>query len=89
MNDEIAEQQGLFYNKVAELLGCTEHAYKKFPYRKRTRWNARVLGNGRYPGFGLVRIFGSKVHISLYKPVRVNRWFDSMELALVFLGNPT
>jgi len=42
-----------FYDKCSRILGIP-HEYKK-PYLKKTRWNARVNGNGRFPGFGLVR----------------------------------
>ena len=45
------------YEKCAEILGI-DTAYKT-PVPKRTRWNNRVLGNGRFPGFGLVRCHGS------------------------------
>lgn len=73
-----------FYQKCAELLGTT-YDYKPFPYAKRTRWNNRAPGNGRFGGFGLIRLFGSTVHMSLKAPVKVNRWFTSREDALAFL----
>jgi hypothetical protein len=79
-------EQG-FYQRCAELLGCDKHVYRKFPYYKRTRWNNRGAGNGRYEGFGLIRLFGSKVHMALHSPVRLNRWFNSQDEALLFLAN--
>lgn len=84
MKDEMTVEG--FYLRCSELLGCTEHTYKEFPFRKRTRWNNRTAGNGRYPGIGLIRVFGPKVHISLRTPVQTNRWFGSMDEALAWLA---
>ncbi len=72
MNEENTVEQA-FYQDCAKLLG-TEHDYQPYPYRRRNRWNNRVPGNGRFPGFGLIRLFGDRVHIQLRSPVRVNLW---------------
>jgi hypothetical protein len=74
-----------FYAACADLLGA-EHVYRRFPFRRKTRWNNRLAGNGRFPGFGLIRLFGSHVHVHLRAPVAVNRWFESRESALSFLA---
>jgi hypothetical protein len=50
-----------FYENCAEILNI-QHDYHD-PVPRRTRWNARFLGNGRYPGFGLVQCFGSSVRV--------------------------
>ncbi len=50
-----------FYENCAEILKI-DHNYHD-PVPRRTRWNARFLGNGRYPGFGLVQCFGSSVRV--------------------------
>jgi hypothetical protein len=55
------EEKHEFYNTVSSILNI-DHDYHD-PVRKRTRWNARNLGNGRYPGFGLVQCFGSSVRV--------------------------
>lgn len=47
-----------FYRKVSEILD-SETTYH-VPYARRTRWNARRLGNGRFKGFGLVQCFGDE-----------------------------
>lgn len=74
-----------FYAKCAELLGATHH-YRRFPFRKRTRWNNRTPGNGRFEGFGLIRMFGlNSIHVALRAPVVVNRWFTSPEAVYAFL----
>ena len=66
--NEISVEQG-FYEECAKLLDCAEHTYRKFPYRKRTRWNNRTAGNGRFPGHGLVRMFSHNlITVSLYQP---------------------
>ncbi|HYD87562.1 MAG TPA: hypothetical protein VEA80_08820 [Vitreimonas sp.] len=84
MNDEkLVVEQG-FYQACAELLGA-EHDYRPFPFRRRTRWNNRAAGNGRFPGFGVIRIFGDRVHMQLRAPAAVNRWFASQAEALAHL----
>jgi hypothetical protein len=50
-----------FYTKVSEILNI-EHTYAE-PALRRTRWNTRLLGNGRFPGFGLVQHCGSYIRI--------------------------
>jgi hypothetical protein len=61
MNDE------QFYAECAALLGTT-HDDTPFPYRKRTRWNNRTPGRGRFPGRGVIRVFGDSVHVALSSP---------------------
>jgi hypothetical protein len=73
-----------FYDACAKLLGV-EHDFVPFRYGKRTRWNNRRPGSGRFPGRGLVRAFGDRVHLSLYRPKPVNRLFDSRATALQYL----
>lgn len=58
-----------FYDRVGQLLGTT-HVYKQ-PYKRRTRWNTRNLGNGRYPGFGTVQHFGSFIRVISHSGTRV------------------
>lgn len=55
------EDDAVFYGACAQALGIA-HEYHK-PMRRRTRWNNRRLGNGRFPGFGLVRLHGAAVII--------------------------
>lgn len=71
-----------FYQKVAELLQCDGHVYRQFPFGRRTRWNNRAAGNGRFPGHGLVRYFGpAHIHVGLTEPP-VNGLFHSADDAL-------
>ena len=56
--DRLVEQE--FYQAVADLLR-TQYNYSPFPYSKRSRWNNRHAGNGRYPGHGLVRKYSELV----------------------------
>lgn len=53
MNNETKKE---FYARCGEILGI-EHDWQE-PVPRRTRWNTRNLGNGRFPGFGLVQMFG-------------------------------
>jgi len=57
-NDEKKE----FYARCGEILGI-EHDWNP-PVPRRTRWNNRVIGNGRFPGFGLIRIFGDQIMVT-------------------------
>lgn len=56
-NDEKRE----FYARCSEILNI-EHEFHE-PVPRRNRWNARRLGNGRYPTFGLIQCFGSYVRV--------------------------
>lgn len=56
-----------FYRECARLLDC-EHEGEPFKYYRRTRWNNRVPGQGRFAGHGIIRVFGDKVHVSLTNP---------------------
>ena len=55
MREEYLEKQKLFYKTCGEILGI-EHKYK-VPFARKTRWNDRSPGNGRYEGFGIIRRF--------------------------------
>lgn len=59
-----------FYLKIADLLGV-EYFYSP-PLGKKTRWNNRDPGNGRFPGRGLVRRYNSTfIHVHLFKPAMI------------------
>lgn len=73
-----------FYNRCAEILG-TEYDCKPFPWYKRTRWNNRAPGSGRYPGFGIIRKFGSKIQVALQRPVQHHGIYDTEEEVLQLL----
>ena len=75
------ENKKEFYDKVSEILGIA-HEYVA-PICKRTRWTNRNLGNGRYPGFGLVRCHGSCVTILSRK--EGTKYFTSHEKAFEYL----
>jgi hypothetical protein len=71
-----------FYREVARVLGCDNHVYRPFPYPKRTRWNNRAPGNGRYIGYGIVRRYSkTKIHVMLKQPYLIGV-YDSDEQAL-------
>lgn len=59
-----------FYQKVAEILR-TQHTYND--HRPMRRWN-RQLGNGRYPGHGVVRIYGDVVVSMLRNPAVIGTY---------------
>ena len=57
-----------FYARCADLLG-TVHEHLPFAHHARTRWNNRKPGSGRFPGCGIIRIFGDEVHIAIRAPI--------------------
>jgi len=74
-----------FYAECAALLGVP-HEGQAFPYYRRTRWNNRKPGQGRYEGRGIVRVFGSMVHVALNDPL-LHEVFPSKEAALEAIKN--
>jgi hypothetical protein len=77
---KIKEEKREFYERCAEILNI-EHEYKQ-PVPRRTRWNNRRLGNGRYPGFGLIQCFGNSVRVMSKSGTRM---FDSYEKVYEYL----
>jgi len=72
-----------FYDRCAELLGTT-HEYHD-PVPRRTRWNTRLLGNGRFPGRGVIRPYNANcIHAMLTNP-RIVRTFTSVDALFEFL----
>lgn len=79
MRKENKEVEERFYQECAELL-CVPNTYRPNPYAYKTRWNNREAGNGRFPGFGLIRMFGENcIHVSLKAPFNINKVFNSPE----------
>lgn len=72
-----------FYDDVAKILDI-DHTYVE-PVPKRTRWNTRNLGNGRFPGFGTVHHFGSFIRVISRK--HGTTVHDDSESALEYLRN--
>lgn len=69
-----------FYARCAEILNI-DHEYKtQFKYK--TRWNARVIGNGRYPGFGVITPFGPFIRVMCRKGTFT---FETYEEVYAFL----
>lgn len=74
-----------FYRAVAQLLDET-HSYRPFPFGRRTRWNNRTAGNGRFPNRGLVRYYSPTcIHISLTSPP-IQGTFSSSTAALLAIS---
>ncbi|MCZ4091296.1 hypothetical protein [Sinorhizobium psoraleae] len=74
-----------FYEECARILDV-EHSYTRWPYGRITRWNNRAAGNGRFPGYGLVRMFGPHhIQIALRRPTELNLLCHSPEEALAAL----
>ncbi len=74
------EEKREFYERCGEILGIA-HVYNK-PVPRRNRWNNRRLGNGRYPGFGLVQCYGNSARVMSKHGTKM---FDSYEAVYNYL----
>ena len=82
VNENEKSVEELFYYAIAEMLGCNNHNYRLYPYSKRTRWNNREPGNGRYVGYGIVRRHSANhIVVQLHTPKVIGQ-YDSEQLAL-------
>ena len=81
MKEEEMTVEG-FYRECAKLL-CADHTYREFPYRKRTRWNNREPGNGRFVGHGLIRFFSSTCNVVSLRYPALNCQFKNIDDALM------
>ena len=68
------EEKREFYENCSTILGIP-HVFHD-PVRRRTRWNARFLGNGRFPGFGLVQCFGSSTRVMSKNGTKVFKTYE-------------
>lgn len=87
MRKDIEGVEDRFYARCAELLGTT-HTYIPWPSPTRgpNRWNNRHAGNGRFSGFGTIRMYGpNSIHVSLRHPRIINRAFRSTDAVYEFL----
>jgi len=80
-----SEEKKKFYEQCGSILGI-DHEWSE-PVRKRTRWNNRKLGNGRFPGFGLVQCFGPKSFRVVSR--RGTQVFNSPEAVFEYLKKVT
>lgn len=60
-----------FYAACAAILG-TVYDCTPFTGHVRNRWNNRKPGGGRFPEFGLIRLFGDHVHVAIQSPYHLN-----------------
>lgn len=91
MTNEKKEVEEKFYQDVSDLLGI-ENTYEYNRYTVggtyRTRWNNRKPGNGRFEGYGLIRMFGpDTIHVALSRPIFIQKTFSSTEEVLEYLRN--
>lgn len=86
MEQEPASKED-FYRTCAELLGAV-HEFRPWTHDGPNRWNNRHAGNGRFPGFGVIRIFGPNlVQFALRRPVAFRAVFRSPTEAIAALRN--
>lgn len=81
------KEKELFYEECGKILGVNHDftvAYHGYKYAN--RWTNRNPGNGRYPGFGVIQMFGAKcIHIALTAPQAVTKTVTSAEDAYALL----
>ena len=70
------DEKRVFYDTVSLILNI-EHQFHD-PVRRRTRWNTRIKGNGRFPGFGLVQCFGSTVRVASKHGTKVFKTYEEV-----------
>ena len=63
-----------FYENCANILKI-DHEYHD-PVRRRNRWNTRLKGNGRFPGFGLVQCFGCSVRVISKRGTKIFKTYE-------------
>ncbi len=74
-----------FYRECAALLGA-RHDFRPWRQGSPNRWNNRRPGNGRFPGFGMVRYHSpSLVQVALRRPVAFRATFASTADAITAL----
>lgn len=77
-----------FYKRVSEILD-TNIEYKT-PYsgaKRPNRWNNRSPGNGRFEGYGIVRMFSlTFISVDLYFPRHAKGNFKTPDTALDFIN---
>lgn len=70
------DEKKIFYDTCADILDIP-HVFHD-PVPRKTRWNTRFLGNGRYPGFGLVQCFGSKIRVMSKRGTKMFDEYDQV-----------
>jgi hypothetical protein len=81
IEDKVMNEREAFYARCSEILGIP-HEYHD-PVPRRNRWNTRRLGNGRFPGFGLIQSYGGPVRV--IRRGQPTRWYNSHEEVLDML----
>lgn len=78
-----------FYKQCGEILGIdNEVVVPYYGFNRPNRWNNRKPGNGRFEGFGLVRVHGKgHIHIIFHEPYNLNTIVKSFDEALDILRN--
>lgn len=83
MKNNIIQNEFEFYEKCALIL-CVEHEFV-YKFAKRTRWNHRNPGNGRFPTRGTIKWFSSTcIYLSFHTPL-VCKYFKSPDDCIEWL----
>jgi hypothetical protein len=80
------DEKKAFYAQCGEILGI-EHEWND-PVPRRTRWNTRLIGNGRFPSFGLIRCFGPVIVVTSRHGTKQFKSTDSVYTYLLTVRKP-
>jgi hypothetical protein len=83
----MTKEKELFYEECGKILGVNHDFVVPYHAHKyANRWTNRNPGNGRYPGFGVVQMFGSNcIHIAITSPQKLTTTAKSQAEALELL----
>ena len=76
-----------FYSKCSQILNI-EHEFH-VPVPRRTRWNTRRLGNGRYPGFGVIQCYGSMIRVMSKRGTHIFSSYEEVYSYLLIVVDTT
>jgi hypothetical protein len=74
------DEKKAFYELCSTILNIP-HEWND-PVPRRTRWNTRLIGNGRFPGFGLIRPYGRQIMVTSKQGTKM---FSSCDQVYEFL----
>jgi hypothetical protein len=74
------DEKKAFYELCSTILDIP-HEWND-PVPRRTRWNNRFIGNGRFVGYGLIRVYGKQIMVTSKQGTKM---FSSVDAVCEFL----
>lgn len=85
-SDTMAMTSTELYEQIGQMLGTGHETLIRGPYFRRTRWNNREAGNGRYPGHGLVRYYAEDHIVITFRSGDISGRYHTPEQALAAIA---